>query len=496
MSLSARLTLALSLAALILFGSVGTWQLRAEEHDLRRAVRHDMQLLGRSLQVAFENALRDRQEEDVQETLRELERIDPRVDVFVYDAAGAQIAASTGAVERSRWLAARPESSELYFVDAEGPLRVELLVPLELTRSAVPATLVVVRPLDDMRSDLAATRRRVLLSVAGFVALVAILSMTLSRLWVGAPLARMVRHMRRVRGGDLSPFASTPRGDEVGQTVREFEALVADLRDAKTRLEAEGEARQRLEQGLREVDKHATIGRLAAGVAHEIGSPLQILEGRLAALDGKADDPTETRRIARIVLAQAQRITRIVSRLTDLARRRPVRTLAFDAARPVRSVVELLEGEARRRGVTLSVSTETSLPTLDGDPDAVQQLTLNLVRNSLQATDTGGRIDVSVSRATFASAGGRVRDAVRIDVTDDGCGMDDSTRLRVFEPFFTTRAAEGGSGLGLAVVKGIVEEMGGRVEVRSEPSRGTTVIADLPTRSASAAEGRDEHAAA
>src|SRR5690606_7333212 len=119
---------------------------------------------------------------------------------------------------------------------------------------------------------------------------------------------------------------------------------------------------RRLEDALREVDKLATIGQLAAGLAHEIGSPLQILEGRIAALEGKADDPRETRRISRILLDQTRRITRIVSRLTDVARRRTGRPGPLEVGPPVRAVVELMEGEARRRGVRLAIREGRALP--------------------------------------------------------------------------------------------------------------------------------------
>lgn len=482
MSLSTRLTVALSLAALIAFGAIGAWQLRAEAGDLRRATERELRLLGRSLQVSFENALRDRQEEDVEETLRELERIDPEVDVFVYDSAGARIAASSGASARPRWVVERPEpSGVLRFVPEGDPRSIELVLPLRITRDERPATMVVVRPLDEMRADLEATRRRVVVSVAGFVLLVALLTLGLARVWVGRPLSRMIAAMRRVRAGDLTPSRAPSRRDEIGATLREFEALVRDLADARARLEEEAEARRRLGEMLRQADKLATIGQLAAGLAHEIGSPLQVLEGRVAGLESRADDPGETRRVARILLEQTQRITRIVSRLGGLARRGVARRVReIEIAPPVRTVVELLDGEARRRGVTLVMREDGEPRRMRGDADAIQQLALNLLRNALDATERGGRVVVSVGACELRAPDGRLRDAVRIAVADTGRGMDEETRARVFDPFFTTREAAGGSGLGLAVVKGIVDEHRGRIEVRTRPGEGTTFTVELP----------------
>jgi signal transduction histidine kinase len=479
-SLSARFTLALSAMALVLFGIFGTWQVRTEEQQLRRAARRDTELLGRSLQVSFENALRDRQSEDVQETLTALERIDPTVDVLVYDFGGARIAASTGAVERGTWNGPPPLHAVLAFVDDPEPGYVLLRMPLRITREERSATLVVVRPLDDVRADLAATRTSVAAAVAGFVLLVALITAFLSRLLVGQPLGAMVRVMRRVRAGDLSPPAAPRRGDEVGQTLGEFESLVEALREARVKLEAEADARRRVEAQLRELDKMRAVAQLAAGLAHEIGSPLQILEGRLAALGAKADDATETRRVTGILLEQTRRITRIVVRLKELARRRPLAHERFDAIGPVRTVVDLLEGEARRRGVELALVEGDDLPLVEGDSDAVQQVVLNLVRNAFDATPRGGHVSVALARTALQRAGRPSCDALRITVSDDGRGMEPDTREHAFEPFFTTREASGGSGLGLAVVKGIVDELDAQIALESTPGEGTRVVLDIP----------------
>lgn len=478
-SLASKLTLALSAVALVVFASVGAWQLDAESRDLRAALERDVRLLGRSLEVAFENALRDRQGEDVEETLRELERIDPVVDIFVYAENGALLAASTGAVERARF-AAGGTAPGLRYDPPQDPREIELAMPLQISRGRPPATLVVVRPLDEMRRDLRATRIRIATSVAAFAAVLAVLTMVLARYWVSRPLARMVVRMRRVKAGDLENDPAERTNDEVGHTLDEFDALVTELREARERLQSEADRRLRLEEGLRDLDKLATVGQLAAGLAHEIGSPLQILEGRLASLEHKADDPSETRRLARISLEHARRITRIVSQLTSLAKRRAPRADELDAAASVRLVVELLEGEARRRGVTLSLRAPSDrLPTV-GDGDHLQQLALNLLRNALEATPSGGQVEVSIEPMEFMDPGGSAHSGIRLVVRDTGRGMDAETLDRAFEPFFTTRVREGGTGLGLAVVKGLADAQGGRVEVDSSPGRGTQFRIELP----------------
>jgi signal transduction histidine kinase len=285
--------------------------------------------------------------------------------------------------------------------------------------------------------------------------------------------------MARVQRGELQPpDVSTFRNDEVGATARALALLVEDLRVAREQREEEVARRHRLERGLEDVDKYVTVGRLSAGLAHEIGSPLQILEGRAADLARKSTDG-EVRRVAGILVEQAQRITRIVSQLLAVARRRRPRRLVLDLAAVVQPIVELLRHEARRASVHLELITAADTPRLEGDPDQLQQVALNLLRNALQAD--ARTVAIRLGPGPLAEAGPlTTRRAALLEVCDDGRGMSDHARDRAFEPFFTTREAEGGTGLGLAVVRGIVEEHGGSVSIAPHSPRGTSFVVRLP----------------
>jgi len=476
MTLATRLTLATSLMALLSFGAVGVWQVSAEAADLRRAATRDLRVLGSSLEVAFENALRDRQAEDVEETLRELERLDPSVDIYLLGEGNEVVAASAGAK-----LPPPPPEPPGVRTDllSDRPLA-RLNVSLESRGREGFPTLLVVRPLEGARRDLEATRRRVVISVLAFVVAVAIVTGLSARWWVGRPLAGMVARMRTVRAGDLTPDPRAPGGvPEVAEALAEFEALVRALALARAQLEEESEARRRLERGVRDMDKLATIGQLAAGVAHEIGSPLQVLEGRLEALAGRDHDADYIRRVAGILRDQTRRITRIVTRLTDLVPRRHAVVSRFDPLPKVQSVVELLQGEARRRGVRLTTETAGDLGEVIADPDALQQIVLNLVRNALDATEPGGQVCVRSSVGTLDALAGGKRPSLRLEVEDNGVGMDEETCSRAVDAFFTTQAPRG-SGLGLAVVKSLIDDADGRFVLRSSPGAGTSAVVDLP----------------
>jgi signal transduction histidine kinase len=148
-----------------------------------------------------------------------------------------------------------------------------------------------------------------------------------------------------------------------------------------------------------------------------------------------------------------------------------------DLARPVKAVLELLDGEARRRGVALETSFDHTPHLIDADEDQLQQIVLNLVKNAIAATPSGGRITVRVETTTDAAG---QPEAVRLIVRDTGPGIPPEMAARLFEPFFTTRASEGGTGLGLAVVRAIVAEHGGAITATSD--RGAEFIVSFPPR--------------
>jgi signal transduction histidine kinase len=233
--------------------------------------------------------------------------------------------------------------------------------------------------------------------------------------------------------------------------------------------------------GLQRLDKLATVGQLSAGLAHEIGSPLQILGGRARQLATRHDLPADVQRSARILEEQADRIANIVERLLGVARRKSAHMGHVDLGAAVAAVVELFEPEARRCGVTLEFEHAEALPRIVADPDQAQQVAMNLLTNALRATPRGGRVRVALVPSFFPSADGETRRAsVALAVEDNGRGMSDEVRARIFEPFFTTGADAGWTGLGLAIVKAIVDEHGGTISVASEVGSGTRVTAHFP----------------
>ncbi len=476
--ISTKLTLALSVSGFTLFGGYGLYLVDAEERDLRIAMEADVRLLGRSLQVEMENALRDRRLDDIRETLEKLENVAPNVDILLFDPEGRPSAASEGSAEISPPAQVGADGA-LVWQPPDDPERVVLAVPLMADNRVHLGTMLVVHPVLDMKQDLEATRRGIAASVLSFVAVTWILGLALGRYLITKPLGRLAAAMERVRSGDLSSALPDVQHDEAGAVAAQFNAMVGELRETRRRLEEESESKRQLHRGLETADKLISVGQLSAGLAHEIGSPLQILHGRASALLARAHDPEQTRKNAEILVTQSERITRIVQQLIEFARRGASHAVPIDLVKSVRTVTDLVEIEARRRGIKLTL-TASSVPTLSADPDRIQQVVLNLLTNAFAATPRGGSVTVRLERGVIHGAPHGSAPSARITVEDTGAGIPAELHAQLFEPFFTTRGAEGGTGLGLAVVKAIVTEHAGAIAVASEPGKGTTFTVDLP----------------
>ena len=254
----------------------------------------------------------------------------------------------------------------------------------------------------------------------------------------------------------------------------DFAAQVAEYGD-------ETIAREVLEMNLRRADRLVTVGQLSAGLAHEIGSPLQILNGRARALAARAELPADVRRIAEILANEADRVTRIVEQLLTFSRRSAPRSTSARLEGPVGDIVELFEANARRQKVTLEFECDPALPAATVDVGQVQQVVINLLSNAVRAASPGGRVRVLLKPSSFFAAdAGASRPSVSLIVEDTGGGIPPDLLPRIFEPFFTTQAEAGGTGLGLAVVKSIVESHGGTIAVNSRAEEGTRFTVHFP----------------
>ena len=488
---SIKLSLVLIVGGFLIFGAYGVYELNMERNNLQREVEKETMLLGRSLQVGVENALRDRQVADIEETIKRLARIDPTINITIYSPQGHPIAAVHESGPLAEFTQPIQESAisareaVFAFHPAQKSTYAVLALPLSDDNGTLLGGLLVVRPLTDMHRALHELQQSILVTVLLFVLTTTILGLLTGRIYINRPLSRMAAAMKQVRAGNLQSILPVDRRDEMGAVAVEFNSMVTELRETRQHLEQEAESRRHLQHALQEADKLITIGQLSAGLAHEIGSPLQVLRGRARTLLTRAHDAAEVQRNAEILITQTDRITRIVEQLLRFTRRRSASSAKSDVRPAISNVVELMQHEAQRRGVSLTPRIPQHLPPLWMDTDEIQQIVLNLIANALAATPRGGQVSVTVEDTSLLSrTSNRETPALRLAVTDTGRGIASEMHARVFEPFFTTRAAEGGTGLGLAVVKALVTDHGGTITVTSTPGAGSEFVVVLPTHNA------------
>jgi signal transduction histidine kinase len=223
---------------------------------------------------------------------------------------------------------------------------------------------------------------------------------------------------------------------------------------------------KRLELELVRAEKLSTIGILAAGIAHEVGTPLGVIRARAEHLLDKAAD-RETRSLQTIV-EQCDNISRIIRQVLEFSRRREVEVAPVPAGAALREAGELLRERFEKAGVHLDVFVPADLPDLLADADGLRQVLLNLLRNACDACSTGGRVEARA--APLVQKGVRY---LRVEVRDDGCGIRPEHLHAIFDPFFTTKKGGEGVGLGLAIAQDVVKNHGGTLSVESVSGKGS-----------------------
>jgi len=271
---------------------------------------------------------------------------------------------------------------------------------------------------------------------------------------VGRPMQALVAKARRVAAGDLEGDVNLGRNDELALLAHELNTMSRSLKDARRAVQEEAEGRIEAIEQLRHADRLSTVGTLAAGIAHELGTPLNVVLARAQMIEAGAADAV---RQGTIIKEQTQRIVRIVRQLLDFARaERPVAD-DIDLRELASVAVEFLAPIGHEKAVTLTLDVGGAV-FAHADGMQIRQVLTNLIVNGIQASPRGSSVVVSA---------GRVKEThqVSLDVTDSGPGVSDEVRGRLFQPFFTTKPPGEGTGLGLAVAWGIIRENGGTIVV-------------------------------
>ena len=333
---------------------------------------------------------------------------------------------------------------------------------------------------------------RIFISTAVVAVVCAVTSLVLGFLFVGRPVRSLIEQARRVGSGDLSQRITFTQDDEMAELARETNAMCDRLAEAKERLAVETYEKIAMLEAMRHADRLKTVGQLASGVAHELGTPLNVVLGRAKMVIDQEGIAAEPVKHARSIVEQAERMTVIIRQLLDFARRRGPKLETMGLRQMSEHAVTMLSPLAEKRGVTLAIVPGPEAGVLELDSNQIHQALANLIVNAVQAMPKAGTVRISIERRRARPPPDRNEpegDYVALEVADEGVGIPTENLSRLFDPFFTTKAVGEGTGLGLSVSYGIVRDHGGWIGVGTEPGKGSRFTIYLPAQKRAAAEG-------
>jgi len=322
-------------------------------------------------------------------------------------------------------------------------------------------------------------RRRALIKILVLTGLLVVLGialiLVLGLFMVGRPLERLLAKVRRMSGGDLEGPIALGTNDELAELGSALNEMCENLSRARETIREETDRRVQAVEQLRHGDRLRTAGSLAAGVAHELGTPLNVIGGRAGLIRSGRIDEDEIRRSAEVIKEQTTVMTQIVRGLLDFARRDAPRKRTVDLLEFAERCVALLEPLAWRREIALELKEETLSLAVSADGVQLQQALSNLILNAVQASPDGSRVSIETGLDEGPEP------MAWVAVRDRGCGIEESAREKIFDPFYTTKEVGEGTGLGLSIAFGIIREHGGSLDLVSELGEGTCFTLRLPS---------------
>ena len=481
MKLAVKITLALVLGICVVMTYHQLAEVEEEERRHHADMQDDLLTVGRLFRPTLERTWRTEGKfaalyllEYTKQTLREDERaskMDIRWVALGDDApAGSRPRVDAAALEplmRGR----RAVSMEA--ASPEGEERLYSYVPLDVGMDGAEAgALEISESLAPLAVWTQHLRARAWRTVLSLVAVCAALTVAVGILFIALPTRKLAAAVERIGKGDLGVRVDLRQRDELGTLARGINQMCAQLAASNERLTAEHQRCVQILEQLRHADRLAVMGKLTAGLAHELGTPLAVVAGRASMIADGTVRGDEAVRGAENILRQVDKMTGIIRQTLDFSRQRKAMLVPCDLRTLAEETVTLLRPIAKKRGIELTVRAEQGARfTADMDDAQIQQVLSNLIVNAIDATDHGGIIVVGVER---------LDGELCCYVQDPGKGIPPEQRARIFEPFFTTKPPGKGTGLGLSVSDGIVREHGGRIELQSEVDRGTRFSVYIP----------------
>ncbi len=313
--------------------------------------------------------------------------------------------------------------------------------------------------LEEVEAQIQTTQNNLIILACSAVVAISFIIWLLMKNLVGKPVGNLVLATNKIAGGDLNYKIKLKQNDELGQLGKSFNDMTEKLTKAQ--------------QQLYQSEKLASLGRLAAGVAHEINNPLTGVLTYASFLQKRIQEP-ETKSDLDVIVRETKRCREIVKGLLDFARQAPPQKSNINLNDVIHHSLHILDNQLCLKNINVKTGL-AKLPNINVDSNQIQQVIINLLVNASDAIGNGGG-EIKVETKTERNDTG---ESLVMSVSDTGCGMSKEQQSKIFEPFFTTKGQKG-TGLGLAVVWGIIDKHHGKMDVKSEPGKGTRFTVTLP----------------
>ncbi|KMQ52531.1 sensory box sensor histidine kinase [Chitinispirillum alkaliphilum] len=456
----------------VAFGLFGYFAFSSIEEQVEYQMQKDLELMARAIQQPLSYSLEKDRMGSVQQTLESVFAIGRVYGAYVYDKEGREIA-KQGLTDPN------PERQKLIQLAAEGENHGEYdriagrrvfsyFLPLTDTGGKIHGLLHLTRRGSDFRDHLASVRLKGIIGLSLLLIILSIIILYGHHRALGRHLNRFTSSMFRIANGDSKHRFDCSGPEEIVKLGTNFNSMLDSIEHAEQKLKRHQDDQKKLEEKLRQAERLASLGRFCAGTAHELGTPLSVINGKAQrAMRCKEISQNQYKTLSAI-RDEVGRMKYIIRQLLDFSHRSPLHRTSVCPTDLFTSVISALQEEIANTNIKLSepdIKTNTRV-----DAIRIQQALLNLVRNAVQSTP-GGNVNCSWNLKN---------NNVVFFIDDDGPGIPKEIYPKIFEPFFTTKTVGKGTGLGLSVVHTIIEEHEGKIEVKESKMGGTCFEISIP----------------
>jgi len=487
LSTSTRLIVLLVVMIGLVMSVAGYYRIRQRQDILANSLQNEARAHALTLQLVLENEYRAGRISEAQRSVNQLSENPKIYSVALYDNDGRIVLVSHpfSAAE----IGYPPEVSQVIATGKAVEIRrrigneevFSIISPIR-TSGGQRGAFEITQPLSFIKADFARARLDVGLTTMALFLTVALVVWFVTRRNLSRPIKELLGGAEALGKGNLQYRVIVPKGgNEFNRLARAFNRMAERLEDQRNAAQHEAEERVALERELRHSERLASVGRLAAGVAHEMGAPLNVIKGRAEQLLARSDanpneSPEKLRRNLTIITEQADGIARIVRQLLNLARPFNLKRMPVELPVSIARAVELIEAEAAKNGVTIETVPCDGL-LVEADSELLQQVLINVCLNGIQAMPEGGRLTIEAADQAIVKEN---KPFIPVRIFDTGTGIATESLPHIFDPFFTTKEVGQGTGLGLAVSYRIIEEHGGWIEAANRYPRGAAFSIYLP----------------